>query len=1094
VTEQEIYIEALNQPDEAERRRYLDEACRDDAPLRARLENLLRRSDRLGSFLERPPGCLAATAEVAVDVELIGTQVGPYRILEQIGEGGFGVVFLAEQATPIRRRVALKIVKPGMDTRQVLARFEAERQALALMDYPGIAKVFDAGVTDHGRSFFVMELVQGVPITDYCDQCNLSTRERLELFIAVCQAVQHAHQKGIIHRDLKPTNVLVALQDGRPVPKIIDFGVAKAIEQRLTEQTLTTAFAQMVGTPMYMSPEQAELSPLGVDTRTDIYSLGVLLYELLTGTTPFDRDRLHAAGYDELRRIIREEEPPRPSTRLTTLAAGEATTIAEHRRTDGRRLRQQVRGELDWIVMKCLDKDRNRRYETASGLALDIHRYLDDEPVQACPPSTAYRFRKFARRHKAKLATASVVTVALLFAVASLGWAMRDSTARHAKVAGQVELILTEADQLQREQKWAEALIAVRRADAVVAGGDADVATAHRVRQRLKDLEFLDRLDQLRMQRTTLVDGQFDNAGTDRNYARAFREYGVDVEAFPVEASIDRLQARPALVIPLAAALDDWVLVRRQISGTDDARWKPLVAVARGLDPQPLRDRLRSTWGQPNSEAEDELRRLAESIDLRAQHPATLHILARTLLRVNQSNSALRLLRNAQYVYPGDFWLNYHLGRALYDHNDHEGAIRFFTAAVSIRPRSSGAHTSLGIALKRQERLDEAVAAHRKAIELDPRNALAYINLGVALAEQGKLDEAVAAYRKAIELAPKIAAAYHNLGNALADQGKLDEAIAAYRRAIELYPSYALAYNNLGNALSRQGDNPRAIAAYQKAIALDPEFALGHNGLAWVLTTCPDEKLRDPGAALALVTKAVELDPQNGAYVNTLGVACYRTGDFDAAVSALEQSMKLRKGGDSFDWFFLAMAEWQLGNKDTAREWYEKAVRWMEERAPRNEELIRFRSEAAELLGVDDKSERAALEATRQLNQRAWSLATSSDRETRDPHTAVELAQEAVKLAPDSADSWNTLGVAQYRDGNFKEAISALQKYRDLRTSDAEYSNPFFLAMAHWQLGHKEEARRWYDKGVLWMDAHNANSETMVRFRNETAELLDINH
>ena len=274
------------------------------------------------------------------------------------------MVFLAEQERPVRRRVALKVIKPGMDTREVIARFEAERQALAMMDHPNIAKVHDAGATENGRPYFVMELVQGVPITEYCDQCNLTTRERLELFITVCQAVQHAHQKGVIHRDIKPTNVLVAMQDGRPAPKIIDFGVAKAIDQRLTEHTLMTAFAQMVGTPLYMSPEQAELSPLGVDTRSDIYSLGVLLYELLTGTTPFDKDRLHAASYDELRRIIREEEPPRPSARISTLAADLATTVAEHRRTDARRLRQTVRGELDWIVMKCLEKDRNRRYET----------------------------------------------------------------------------------------------------------------------------------------------------------------------------------------------------------------------------------------------------------------------------------------------------------------------------------------------------------------------------------------------------------------------------------------------------------------------------------------------------------------------------------------------------------------------------------------------------------------------------------------------------------------------------------------------------------------------------------------------------------
>src|SRR5262245_25318187 len=313
------------------------------------------------SLLDRPAVAASLTLDQPI-TEMPGTIIGPYKLLQQIGEGGFGIVFLAEQERPVKRRVALKVIKPGMDTRQVITRFEAERQALAMMDHPNIAKVHDGGVTENGRPYFVMELVQGVPITDYCDQCSLTTKERLELFVTVCQAVQHAHQRGIIHRDVKPTNVLVAIQDGQPAPKIIDFGVAKAVGQRLTEHTLTTGFAQMVGSPLYMSPEQAELSPLGVDTRSDIYSLGVLLYELLAGATPFDKGRLHAASYDELRRIIREEEPPRPSARISTFAADLATTVAERRRTVAPRLSQELRGELDWIVMKCLEKDRNRRY------------------------------------------------------------------------------------------------------------------------------------------------------------------------------------------------------------------------------------------------------------------------------------------------------------------------------------------------------------------------------------------------------------------------------------------------------------------------------------------------------------------------------------------------------------------------------------------------------------------------------------------------------------------------------------------------------------------------------------------------------------
>ena len=339
---EEIFNLAAELADPDERIRFLNDACRGDPQSCAEIEDLLRRDLEAGSFLEPPPLGMDVTADIFPAAEIPGTMIGPYRLVEPIGEGGFGVVYLAEQQEPVRRHVALKIIKPGMDTREVIARFEAERQALALMDYPGIAHVLDAGATaptdggHPGRPYFVMELVRGVPITDYCDACNLTTDDRLGLFVEVCHAVQHAHQKGIIHRDLKPTNVLVAMQDGRPAVKVIDFGVAKAINQRLTEHTLMTGLTQLVGTPLYMSPEQAEMGPLEVDTRSDIYSLGVLLYELLTGTTPFEKERFKEANYDELRRIIREDEPPKPSTRLSTLDAAAISTVAERRRTDAR--------------------------------------------------------------------------------------------------------------------------------------------------------------------------------------------------------------------------------------------------------------------------------------------------------------------------------------------------------------------------------------------------------------------------------------------------------------------------------------------------------------------------------------------------------------------------------------------------------------------------------------------------------------------------------------------------------------------------------------------------------------------------------------
>src|SRR5438876_2116458 len=330
-----------------------------------------------------------------------GTVIDHYKLLEKIGEGGFGAVYVAEQREPLKRRVALKIIKLGMDTRQVIARFEAERQALALMDHPNIAKVFDAGATETGRPYFVMELVRGIKITDYCDQNHLSTEDRLKLFTRVCHAIQHAHQKGIIHRDIKPSNILVTISEpGAPgCPKVIDFGIAKATSgQRLTDKTVFTAFEQFIGTPAYMSPEQAMMTSLDIDTRTDIYALGVLLYELLTGQTPFDAKDLMAAGLDEMRRTIREVEPVKPSTRLSTMLAADLTIVAQHRQAEPSRLSILVQGDLDWIVMKSLEKDRARRYETANGLARDVERFLADEPVAACPPSNLYRLQKLVRR------------------------------------------------------------------------------------------------------------------------------------------------------------------------------------------------------------------------------------------------------------------------------------------------------------------------------------------------------------------------------------------------------------------------------------------------------------------------------------------------------------------------------------------------------------------------------------------------------------------------------------------------------------------------------------------------------------------------
>ena len=423
--EKAVFCEALEITDPNQRRQFLDQACGADKALRAQVERLLALSQSAGDFFKdcapalEPVAADAAqvlsAAESAVKPEILETKnIGPYKLLQKLGEGGYGVVYMAEQEQPIRRRVALKIIKLGMDTKNVIARFEAERQALALMDHPNIARVLDAGATETGRPYFVMELVYGVKITDYCDQNRVSMQERLELFIQVCNAVQHAHQKGVIHRDLKPSNIMVTMHDGVPFPKVIDFGIAKATEQRLTNKTLFTSYAQLMGTPAYMSPEQMELSGLNLDTRSDIYSLGVLLYELLTGRTPFDTRDLLKLGLDELRRTVREQEPLSPSAELQTLNNEELTKTANMRRIESPRLLSQLHGDLDWIVLKCLEKDRTRRYATANSLAMDIEHYLHQEPILARPPSELYRLQKLVRRNRMVFVFGAAAVVALL--------------------------------------------------------------------------------------------------------------------------------------------------------------------------------------------------------------------------------------------------------------------------------------------------------------------------------------------------------------------------------------------------------------------------------------------------------------------------------------------------------------------------------------------------------------------------------------------------------------------------------------------------------------------------------------------------------
>ncbi len=880
-----------------ERARFLDLACKDNPELRGQVEALINAHFESATFLhesgDKPADRrLMETMAQTGASENPGTMIaGRYKLIEAIGEGGMGSVWLAEQKEPVKRKVAIKLVKAGMDSKSVLARFEAERQALAVMDHPNIAKVFDGGVTVQGRPFFVMEYVKGVPLTEYCDQARLSLKERLNLFMPVCQAVQHAHQKGIIHRDLKPSNILICLYDGKPVPKVIDFGLAKAMHQSLTEQSLHTAHGVMVGTPLYMSPEQAEHNNLDIDTRTDIYSLGVILYELLTGSTPLEKLQLKEAAFNEILRLIKEVEPQKPSTRLSGSAS--LPSIAAQRSIEPNQLKKSLIGDLDWIVMKALDKERSRRYETANGLARDIDRFLNEEVVEACPPSAAYRMKKLLRRNKGTVLAASLVLFALVAGTAAV-------LAVQTRANANLRLVNTKLDQANTDLVSSNTLLDQQRTraeereqqaiDAVKGFGDAVSNN-----EELKNNPALESL------RKTLLNEPL----------AFFKELR--------ERRQGDADTRPESLARLASASFDLGNLTNEIGDKQDA----LIAYRESLA-------IRQKLADANPTATEFQSKLAGS------H----HNIGFLLSATGKPDEALEAYESALTIsqklvdanptvtqFQSDLAGSHNnLGHLLSDTGKPGEALEAFESALAIEQKLADAKPT--------------------DIELQSALALSHNNIGRLLSDTGNQDAALEAYESALTIRQKLtdanptviefqsdlAGSHNNLGHLLSETGKPGEALEAYESDLairqkladanptvtEFQSVLAASHNNLGNLLSATLKPVEALEAYESALAIQQTLADAHptvtqyrmflanhhNNIGVLLsdTGKPGEALKAFESALPVRERLAREHPESPDYASNLGALLNNMAhididarQFDAARDRLEQAIDLQK-------------------------------------------------------------------------------------------------------------------------------------------------------------------------------------------------------
>ena len=1048
---EDLFARAYELSGEA-RETFLADACGGNAELHCRVQELLAAALKADSFFGDTSGDgLRSPVVMEACPEREGDQIGPYTLRQQIGEGGFGLVWMAEQSEPISRMVALKVIKAGMDTKQVLARFEAERQALAMMDHPNIARVLDAGATPSGRPWFAMELVKGVPITQFCDEQGLSIRDRLVLFNDVCSAISHAHLKGVIHRDIKPSNVMVTRHDDKAVVKVIDFGIAKATGCRLTDRTLFTRFEQMIGTPIYMSPEQAGLSGLDIDTRSDIYALGVLLYELLAGQPPFDAESLLSAGYEEMRRIIREVEPVKPSSRISTLLGEERALLARSRRFEPEKLDHLIEPDLDWVVMKAIEKDRTRRYETAGAFAQDIARFLADEPVSAGPPSAAYRVRKFVRRNRRGLLSGATAVVALVagLAVAAGIWVnatldKNERVSRAADLIGQAEQCLERnaVVALDEDSHFNEACELLRRADEALSGikhPDDSTLERHGQLRRMLAEEASARMLVATIEETVMKTmakrkvPREESQAMINELAKAFADFGITPHSSPVEDTVKIVVAgRKELQDRILAGLSAWAEAIEETDAKQAARLEEIIDRA---DTDPWRRELRQAITAGDAVV---LEALADRKEISEQPVMTVLQLSSALEDKQLADAVEKLLRRAQQEAPTNFWTNYLLGCTLAGDIDRErdSDVRDKIYKVGF-DAGSGPPGLIQKTNQVRPEFDEAAGFLRAAVAARPDAEEAWLMLGVTLAAGGHSDEAFHTYQRAATWLPYESSLLDSLlGQALCGRNQHKEALPYVRRAVEKDPKNDGRQFLLGLTLAALGEYEEARAALLQSVKLVAEQARGEG----------------EAPKLDALGKETELNEEMAHLIIANTQRC--RGDSEAALASIQLALEANPNS--------ALACFLHGMMFCAKGELQEA----KDSAQRMLELEPELAQSHNLHGI-------TLMGERKFNDAIASFRRALELDPKDPtahcnlgtslgelgkyEEAISSIETAIDLAPEYALAWNNLGALSRHRGNLEEAM---EYFRKAASFDPGNITPASKNIANtlWQLGKHEES------------------------------------